>query len=278
MAVSWDHPEIREAIVRALAEDLGSGDATTEACVPEEEPASGFFVTREPLVLAGTPLLPLIYTKERLQILHHDGTSLDADVVFARVQGSAHRLLALERTALNFIQRTSGIATQARKFADAVAGTGCTVLDTRKTTPGLRRVEKLAVKAGGCENHRVGLFDAILIKNNHITAAGGVAEALKRCNAGGLSVEIEVRTFDELDAALAAGAKRLLLDNFTPQRAREAVQRVAGRAKTELSGNITLQNVREYAETGADYVSSGALTHSVRAVDISFRIEPLRSE
>ena len=141
MALSWDHPEIREAIVRALAEDLGSGDATTEAYIPAEATASGFFLTRELLVLAGTPLLPLIYTEERLEILHQDGTSLDAGVVFARVHGSAQRLLAFERTALNFIQRTSGIATQARKFAQAVAGTGCTVLDTRKTTPGLRRVE-----------------------------------------------------------------------------------------------------------------------------------------
>ncbi len=278
MTVSWDHPEIREAILRALAEDIGSGDATTEACIPEDAQASGFFLTREPLVLAGTPLLPLIYTEERLEILHHDGASLDADVVLARVSGSAQRLLAFERTALNFIQRTSGIATQASKFAEVVAGTGCTVLDTRKTTPGLRRIEKLAVKAGGCENHRVGLFDAILIKNNHITAAGGVAEALQRCAGSGLSIEIEVRTFDELDAAIAAGAKRLLLDNFTPERAREAVKRVAGRAKTEISGNITLQNVRAYAETGADYLSSGALTHSVRAMDISFRLEPLQAE
>jgi nicotinate-nucleotide pyrophosphorylase (carboxylating) len=223
-------------------------------------------------------LLPLIYTEEHLQIPHNDGASLDSDVVFAKVRGSAQRLLAFERTALNFIQRTSGIATQARKFSEAVAGTGCTVLDTRKTMPGLRRIDKLAVKAGGCENHRVGLFDAILIKNNHITAAGGVAEALERCGASGLSVEIEVRTFDELDAALAAGAKRLLLDNFTPEQARQAVQRVAGRAKTEVSGNITLENVRAYAETGADYVSCGALTHSVRAMDISFRLEPLQAE
>jgi nicotinate-nucleotide pyrophosphorylase (carboxylating) len=276
--VSWDHPEIREAILRALAEDIGSGDATTEACIPEEARASGFFLTREPLVLAGTPLLPLIYAEEQVEILRTDGASLNAEVVFARVSGSARRLLAFERTALNFLQRTSGIATQARKFAEAVAGTGCTVLDTRKTTPGLRRVEKLAVKAGGCENHRVGLFDAILIKNNHITAAGGVAEALKRCEGSGLSIEIEVRSFEELDDALAVGAKRLLLDNFTPQQAREAVKRVAGRATTEISGNVTLQNVHEYARTGADYVSCGALTHSVRAMDISFRIEPLRSE
>ena len=275
--MSWHHPEIREAILRALAEDIGSGDATTEACIPQDAHASGYFLTREPLVIAGLPLLPLIYTEEEIETLCDDGALLDAEVVFARVRGSTRRLLAFERTALNFMQRTSGIATQARKFAEAVAGTGCTVLDTRKTTPGLRRVEKLAVKAGGCENHRVGLFDAILIKNNHITAAGGVAEALRRCQGSGLSIEIEVRTFEELDAALAAKAKRLLLDNFTPVQAREAVRRVAGRATTEISGNITLQNVREYAATGADFVSSGALTHSVRAMDISFRLGALQS-
>jgi nicotinate-nucleotide pyrophosphorylase (carboxylating) len=274
--VSWDHIEILDAIARALAEDIGDGDATTEACIPADAEASGYFLTREPLVLAGTPLLPLIYAEEALEILHPDGTALEAEVIFARVHGSARELLTLERTALNFIQRTSGIATQARRFAEAVAGTNCQVLDTRKTTPGLRRLEKLAVKAGGCVNHRGGLFDAILIKNNHITAAGGVVEALARCSKSGLPIEIEVRSFDELDAALAAGAHSLLLDNFTPDQAREAVQRVAGRAKTEISGNITLENIRLYTESGADYISSGALTHSVRAMDISFRIEPAR--
>lgn len=274
--MSWDHIEILDVIARALAEDIGDGDATTEACIPEDAMASGFFLTREPLVLAGTPLLPLIYAEEELEILHPDGTALEAEVVFARVKGSARELLTLERTALNFIQRTSGIATQARRYADAVAGTKTKVLDTRKTTPGLRRLEKLAVKAGGCVNHRVGLFDAVLIKNNHITAAGGVAEALERCAASGLPIEIEVRSFEELDVALAAGAKSLLLDNFTPEEARQAVETVAGRAKTEISGNITLDNIRAYSEAGADYISSGALTHSVRAMDISFRIDPSR--
>ena len=276
--MSWDHPEILDAIARALAEDIGEGDATTEACIPADAEASGYFITREPLVLAGTPLLPLIYAEEELEILFLDGTALDGEVVFARVRGSARELLTLERTALNFIQRTSGIATQARRFAEAVEGTNCKVLDTRKTTPGLRRLEKLAVLAGGCMNHRVGLFDAILIKNNHITAAGGVAQALERCEASGLPVEIEVRSFDELEAALAAGAKSLLLDNFTPEQAREAIDRVAGRAKTEISGNITLDNIRSYAEAGADFISSGALTHSVRAMDISFRIEASQKE
>lgn len=276
--MSWDHPEILDAIARALAEDIGEGDATTEACVPEHAVASGYFITREPLVLAGTPLLPLIYAEEELEILFLDGTALAGEVVFARVRGSARELLTLERTALNFIQRTSGIATRARRFAEAVEGTDCKVLDTRKTTPGLRRLEKLAVLAGGCMNHRVGLFDAILIKNNHITAAGGVAQALERCEASGLPVEIEVRSFDELEAALAAGAKSLLLDNFTPEQAREAIDRVAGRAKTEISGNITLDNIRSYAETSVDFISSGALTHSVRAMDISFRIEASQKE
>ena len=276
--MSWDHPEILDAIARALAEDIGEGDATTEACVPEHAVASGYFITREPLVLAGTPLLPLIYAEEELEILFLDGTALAGEVVFARVRGSARELLTLERTALNFIQRTSGIATRARRFAEAVEGTNCKVLDTRKTTPGLRRLEKLAVLAGGCMNHRVGLFDAILIKNNHITAAGGVAQALKRCEASGLPVEIEVRSFDEVEAALAAGAKSLLLDNFTPEQAREAIDRVAGRAKTEISGNITLDNIRSYAETSVDFISSGALTHSVRAMDISFRIEASQKE
>ena len=273
MPLSWDHPEILDAVQRALTEDIGSGDATTNACVPAEAAASGYFLTREPLVLAGTPLLRLVYAEEDVEILFEDGASLEAEVVFARVRGSARRLLTLERTALNFIQRTSGIATLSRRFAQAVAGTGCRVLDTRKTTPGLRRLEKLAVRVGGCENHRVGLFDAILIKNNHITAAGGVRQALERCAGAGLPVEIEVRTFEEIDEALAAGACHLLLDNFTPEHAKEAVSRVAGRAKTELSGNITLGSVRAYAEAGADFVSSGALTHSVRAADISFRLE-----
>ncbi len=270
--MSWDHPEIRDLIRRALAEDIGSGDATTEACVAAGRQASGFFLSREPLVLAGLPLLPLIYGKEDLNILFNDGDRLEAEQVFARVSGSARRLLTLERTALNFLQRTCGIATQATRFAAAVQGTGAQVLDTRKTIPGLRRIEKLAVAAGGCRNHRFGLYDAILIKNNHITAAGGVRPALERCRESGLPVEIEVRTFDELDEALSAGANHLLLDNFSVEQIREAVNRIAGRAKTEVSGGITLQTVRAYAETGVDFISSGALTHSAPAADISFRL------
>ena len=268
----WHHPEIRGLISRALAEDIGPGDVTTESCVPAGAQAEGFFLTREPLVLAGLPLLELVYDREDLQLLYSDGEHLQAETPFAEVRGDARRLLTLERTALNLLQRTGGIATNARRYADAVAGTGCQVLDTRKTTPGMRRLEKLAVATGGCTNHRFGLYDAILIKNNHIAAAGGVRQAYERCKAHGLPVEIEVRSFDELDAALAAGADHLLLDNFTPEQARQAVERVAGRAKLEISGNVTLETVRAYAETGADFVSVGALTHSAPAADISFRL------
>jgi nicotinate-nucleotide pyrophosphorylase (carboxylating) len=193
-------------------------------------------------------------------------------VEVARVAGSARRLLTRERTALNFLQRACGIASLASRFSGAVAGTACRILDTRKTTPGLRRFEKLAVRAGGAHNHRGGLFDGILIKNNHIAAAGGVAQALERCSKSALPVEIEVRSFAELEEALGAGAERLLLDNFTPEQVGEAVGRIGGRAKIEVSGGITLETVRAYAEAGADFISVGALTHSARAADISFRL------
>ncbi len=268
----WHHPEIRNLIARALAEDVGPGDVTTEACVPAAARAEGFFLAREPLTLAGLALLEIIYDQEDVKLLYLDGEQLEAETPFAEVRGSARRLLTLERTALNLLQRTCGIATNARRYADAVAATGCKVLDTRKTAPGMRRLEKLAVAAGGCVNHRFGLFDAVLIKNNHITAAGGVREAFERCKQAGLPVEIEVRSPAELDEAWAAGADHLLLDNFTPEQARRAVERVAGRAKLEISGGVTLETVRAYAETGADFVSVGALTHSAPAADISFRL------
>src|SRR5205814_1638077 len=182
-------------------------------------------------------------------------------------------LLECERVALNFLQRLGGVATLAAKYVEQVAGTSCKVLDTRKTTPGLRRLEKAAAAAGGVTNHRMGLYDAVLIKNNHITAAGGVRAALERTKHSGLPVEIEVRTRAELDEALASGARRLLLDNLTPLEAADWIRHIAGRAEVELSDSITLDNVRAYAETGANYVSCGAITHSARAVDINFRLE-----
>jgi len=210
---------------------------------------------------------------ESLQIEKLSSACVNDGQTLATVRGRARTLLECERVALNFLQHLGGIATLARRYADAVAGTRCQVLDTRKTTPGLRRLEKMAAAAGGIMNHRMGLYDAILIKNNHIAAAGGVRRSLENAGAAGLPIEIEVRTRAELEEAIGAGATHLLLDNLTPQEATEQIRWIAGRAKVELSGSITLENVCAYAATGADYVSSGAITHSARAVDISFRLE-----
>jgi nicotinate-nucleotide pyrophosphorylase (carboxylating) len=238
--------------------------------------AEGRYLAREALVLAGTGLLQVIYEARggaEIALEKQDGASCADGDVIARVRGRARTLLECERVSLNFLQRLSGVATMARRFAGAVAGTGCRVLDTRKTTPGFRELEKMAAALGGITNHRAGLYDAILIKNNHIAAAGGVRAALERTRASGLPVEIEVRTREELNDALNCGADHLLLDNLTPAEAAQWVREIAGRAKVELSGGITLDNVRAYAESGADFVSSGAITHSAPAVDISFRLE-----
>jgi nicotinate-nucleotide pyrophosphorylase (carboxylating) len=277
MSLIIDHPEIRDLIRRALEEDIGTGDVTTSACVAAEQKASGRFLAKERQVIAGLDLLPLIYgergTLDELLPLKASGQVVEPGETLALVRGRARTLLECERVALNFLQRLSGIATLARQFADRVAGTNCRVLDTRKTTPGLRRLEKMAAAAGGITNHRLGLFDAVLIKNNHIAAAGGVRNAIERVRETGLEIEVEVRTRAELEEALAAGATHVLLDNLTPAEAAAEVRWIAGRARVELSGGIGLDNVRAYAETGADFVSSGAITHSARATDISFRLE-----
>jgi nicotinate-nucleotide pyrophosphorylase (carboxylating) len=272
------NPAVNPVVRLALEEDIGAGDVTSNACISESQMAAGRFLAREPLVIAGLDLLSEIYGLrggvEQLHLLKHDGDSCVDGEILARVRGRARTLLECERVALNFLQRLSGVATSARRFAEAVAGTGCHVLDTRKTTPGLRSLEKMAARAGGITNHRAGLYDAILIKNNHISAAGGVRRALERARAAsGLPIEIEVRTREELSEALDAGATHLLLDNLTPAEAAAWIAEIAGRARVELSGGITLENVRAYAETGADFVSSGAITHSARAMDISFRLE-----
>jgi nicotinate-nucleotide pyrophosphorylase (carboxylating) len=274
----WDHPEIRELIALALREDIGSGDITTRNCIAPDTMATGRYFARDGAVLAGVELLPLIYQLhggpvESVELTRGSGDTVSAGVVVARVRGSAQTLLECERTSLNFLQRLSGVATMARRFAESVAGTKCRVLDTRKTTPGFRRLEKLASAAGGVTNHRMGLYDAVLIKNNHITAAGGVRRALERFHATDLPVEIEVRERAELDEALAAGAQHILLDNRSPEEARAEIQYIAGRAKVELSGNISLDTVRAYAETGADFVSAGAITHQARSVNFNFRVE-----
>ena len=275
MDSSWEHPEITEVIRRAIEEDVGSGDVTTEACVPADAQSRGYFIAREPMVLAGAELLPQIYDQEQLDISYKSGDFVEAQAVIARVAGSTRRLLTIERTALNFLQRLSGIATHTRAFVNAVHGTDCQVFDTRKTTPGLRRLEKLAVKVGGGTNHRLGLFDAVLIKNNHITAAGGVRKALEQARTKGMPVEIEIHNWKDLDEALAAGAGHILLDNFTLDDIRHAVADARGKAKLEVSGGVTLETIRPLAETGVDYISVGALTKHIKAVDLSLRLDPV---
>lgn len=268
------HPEIEDAVRRALAEDIGSGDVTTNLCVSADALGTGRMIARESLTLAGVELLPLIFPDCMVALTRRSGDRLENGAEIAVVRGPARSLLTGERTALNFVQRLSGIATLAAAYVRAVEGTRCRILDTRKTTPGLRRLEKMAAAAGGAVNYRMGLFDAVLIKNNHISAAGGVRAALERTRNASVPVEIEVRTRKELDEALACGATHLLLDNLEPGEAREWIAHIHGRATVELSGGITLETARAYAESGADFLSSGAITHSARAVDINFRIEP----
>lgn len=263
--MSWDIVE------QALAEDIGSGDITTELCVPANQMATARMIARQSLVAAGVELLPTILPG--ITIHTCSGTALEAGSAIATIRGKARDLLTRERTALNFIQRLSGIATLARAYVKAVEGTRCRILDTRKTTPGLRHLEKMAARAGGATNHRMGLYDAVLIKNNHITTAGGVRAALERTRAATVPVEIEVRTRAELDQALACGAKHLLLDNLTPAEAKDWIGYIHGRATVELSGGITLDTVRAYAEAGPDFISVGAITHSAPAADINFRLE-----
>jgi nicotinate-nucleotide pyrophosphorylase (carboxylating) len=270
------HPEVRDAIERALAEDIGTGDITSQLTVPEDLRARGSFIAKQSLVLAGIELLPLIYDLRggaHVELLACSGSIASSGDVLATVIGPARTLLECERVALNFLQHLSGIATLARKHVDALAGINVRVLDTRKTTPGLRQLEKMAAAAGGVVNHRRGLFDQVLIKNNHITAAGGVRAAVEKTKCFAGPVEIEVRTRAELEQALCAGANQLLLDNLSPAEASEWIRYIDGRATVELSGGINLENIRAYAEAGPDFISCGAITHSAAAVDISFRLE-----
>ena len=280
MEIDLRHPEIADVVRRALAEDIGSGDITTNATVDADLMATGRFIARQPMTVCGVELIELVFGEmggvDFLGIHIHSGERAAAGDVLATVRGLARTLLTGERVALNFQQRLSGIATHTRTHADAVAGTGCKILDTRKTTPGLRRLEKWATSCGGALNHRLGLFDAVLIKNNHITAAGGVRQALERVRAAGVpagvNVEIEVRTRGELEEALTFDADHLLLDNLSPDEAAEWIRFIAGRATVELSGGMRLEKLREYATTGANFISVGALTHSAVAVDINFRV------
>jgi len=261
------HPDVQRAVDAALAEDVRSGDITTEASIPADLQAEARFVAREDLTLAGVELLELLYTNPVLKMC--SGRRALAGDEIALVRGPARQLLTRERVSLNFLQRLSGIATLAARFVEAVAGTDVRILDTRKTTPGLRVLEKMAAAAGGVLNHRMGLWDAVLIKNNHIRLAGGVRAAVERCRPLGKPVEVEVRTRSEIIEALSCGADRLLLDNMTPLEAAAEIRFIAKRAEVEISGGVTLANARAYAEAGPDFISSGYITHSATAVDIN---------
>jgi nicotinate-nucleotide pyrophosphorylase (carboxylating) len=277
--------ELREAVGRALAEDIGSGDVTTLALVPASAIAQADLVAREPLVLAGLPLAEAAFRElsqaVRLQRRAADGQRLAAGSILLHLAGPARPLLSAERVALNFLGRLSGIATLAAQFVAAVAGTPAKILDTRKTTPGWRRLEKYAVACGGGHNHRLGLSDLVLIKDNHLAALAGespnpIQLAIQRARAQcpALAVEVEAQTLAQVRQALAAGADVILLDNMSVGQLRQAVATVAGRAKTEASGNVNLSTVRAIAETGVDFISVGALTHSARAMDIALDFQP----
>ncbi len=268
--------EIERQVHIALAEDMGAGDLTA-SLIPEAARAQAQVITRQAAVLCGTAWFETVFRlldpKVSLQWLAGDGDSILSGQVLCRLEGGARAILSGERTALNYLQTLSGTATHARQYADAVAGTGARVLDTRKTLPGLRVQQKYAVTCGGCHNHRMGLYDAILIKENHIRAAGSIPAALEAATrvGGGVDVEIEVETLDQLDEALGAGASHVLLDNFSLERLRQAVALTAGRARLEASGGVSLQGIRAIAETGVDDISVGDLTKDVQAVDLSMR-------
>lgn len=271
--LSYELADYSQIVAQALEEDIGPGDVTTEHTVPADLLAEGTFNAKQRLVLAGMDILRIIFPE--LEALRRDGDSLEPGQPIARAHGQARYLLTHERVALNFLQRLSGIATLTRTYVDAVAGTKAKILDTRKTTPGLRILEKMATHAGGAVNHRMGLWDAILIKNNHIDLAGGVRPAIEKALQSGMPIECEVRSHEEVVEALGVGVSRLLLDNMTPAEARQEIVFIDERCSVEISGGVTLDTVRAYAETGADFISIGALTHSAAAVDINFRIRPV---
>jgi nicotinate-nucleotide pyrophosphorylase (carboxylating) len=277
---------IREIIKRALEEDIGSGDITSECTIPEELILSGRFVARAPGILAGLEIAGMVFQSldERVTMRRQvdEGQDVIPNQTLAEIKGPGRAILSGERTALNILQRMSGIATQSRKYVDAVKGTQAIILDTRKTAPGLRILDKLAVRLGGAQNHRTGLYDMVLIKNNHISAVDGdLIEAVRRVQAGdklGRKIEVEVRSLDELNQALSLktlnlDVDRILLDNMDLEQLRQAVAVTGGRVPLEASGGITIDNVAEVASTGVNYISVGALTHSVKAMDISLWIE-----
>jgi nicotinate-nucleotide pyrophosphorylase (carboxylating) len=272
---------VESLIDRALAEDVGEGDVTTEAIVPAELRGSADVVVREAGVVCGLgeafAVLRRLDPAAELEVLIRDsGVVSRPPALAARLHGSMRALLTCERTALNLLQRMSGIATATRRYVEAVEGTGVELLDTRKTAPGLRQLDKAAVASGGGTNHRAGLHDAILIKDNHVAVAGGISQAIAaiRSQQPSLSIEVEVDTLDQLDEALRCGVEAILLDNMSLETMREAVRRNDGRTRLEASGGVTLTTIRAIAETGVDAISVGALTHSVTALDIALEVVP----
>jgi nicotinate-nucleotide pyrophosphorylase (carboxylating) len=277
------HPDITLAVRRALEEDIGSGDATTNAIVPPEARMAGRIIAKQAGIVAGLCVARQAFRQfenttqaaapVEWQPIAEDGDEVIPGQALGRLSGPARTLLTVERTALNILGRMSGIATLTNRYVQAVADSRAVILDTRKTAPGLRAFDKLAVRMGGGQNHRAGLYDMILIKDNHIDFAGSLPEAVRlaRLANTGLEIEVEARTLEDVAAALELGVERILLDNMPPEQMRQAVGINDGRAKLEASGNITLENVRQAAETGVDYISTGALTHSPEVFDVSLK-------
>lgn len=272
---------IDDLLTLAFAEDVGDGDHTTLSTIPAEERGRQQLIVKEEGILAGVDIARMVFEKFdpelKMTVFINDGAHVKpGDIAFV-VEGSVRSLLQTERTMLNIMQRMSGIATMTAKYQSRLEGLKTKVLDTRKTTPGMRMLEKEAVRIGGGMNHRIGLFDMILIKDNHVDFAGGITQAVNAAKkylaekGKDLKIEVEVRNTDEINEALAAGVDRIMLDNFTPKRTREAVQIINGRVEIESSGGITLDTLRAYGETGVDFISVGALTHSVKGLDMSFK-------
>jgi nicotinate-nucleotide pyrophosphorylase (carboxylating) len=271
-------PDKIDQIRLALAEDIGTGDVTTDGIVARDAILEGRIIAKQAGVIAGldvaAAVFELLNPDVRFETEVGEGDEVTAGTTIASISGPARAILTGERTALNFLGRMSGIATLTRSFVKAVHGTRAAILDTRKTAPGLRLLDKLAVKRGGGANHRVGLFDMVLIKDNHIDHAGSLSEAVRRARQSGtnLEIEIEARNLDDVQQALELGVERILLDNMSPQMMRRAVELNAGRAKLEASGNVSLDNVADVARTGVDFISIGALTHSPKVFDVSLDV------